>query len=168
MHTHTRPTPRLKPVCFRSCLMTRAWSMCSHVLLPLCALPGRQRSTAGGAVLGPCRVLPRLNKSQRRNYASDVPPVFSPRGQSRTSKVSLVLWAMVAMQGEQDRCGPQVHGSALCWRCTDILRSFQASWMFQSQSLFFTKAPKFFCCWESSYGAKRRHFWRGHGFPVSW
>lgn len=100
-HIATHPTPRLKPVSFRSCLMPRAWSMCSPLHLPLCALPGRRRSCRRNDAWPLQSSSPGGTKSQRRNCVSGIHPTFSPWAHSRTSKVSLVLWVMVAVQAEQ-------------------------------------------------------------------
>lgn len=89
-HIPTHPTPRLKPVSFRSCLMTRAWSMCSPLHLPLCALPGRRRSAAGGMMLGPCRALPQAEQKAKEEIAYQVFIPLFPLGP--TAGLPRLVW----------------------------------------------------------------------------
>lgn len=104
-HIPTHSTLRLKPVSLR--MMTRAWSVYFHVHLPPCALPDWQTSTSGGTLLGPCRVLPQAQQKAKEETACQVFIPYFSLGARAPSKIALVLWVMVAMQGEQGRCGPQ-------------------------------------------------------------
>lgn len=67
--------------------------MCPHVHLPLCVLPGRQRSTAGGALLGPCRVLPQAEQKAKEEISCQVFIPRSPLG--ARAGFPRVLWYCV-------------------------------------------------------------------------
>lgn len=68
--------------------------MCSHVHLPLCALPGTWRSAAGGTLLGPYRALPQPEQKAKEEIACHVFLPLFPLG-ARAGLPSL-LWYCVS------------------------------------------------------------------------